>query len=35
IQKLRLVYKYSLVDLQNGVSPYKVASRLSIKLYVR
>jgi hypothetical protein len=32
IQKLRFVYKYSVVKLQNGVSSYKVASRFSIKL---
>ena len=31
LQKLRFVYKYSVVNLQNCVSAYKVASRLSIK----
>ena len=31
IQKLRFGYKYSVVDLQNCISAYKVASRLSIK----
>ena len=31
IQKLRFVYKYSVVDLQYCVSVYKVASRISIK----
>ena len=32
IQKLRFVYKYSVVELQSGVLSYKVASRISIKL---
>ena len=32
IQKLRFVYKYSVVDLQYCVSVYKVASRISIKV---
>jgi len=31
IQKLRFVYKYSVVKLQSGVSSYKMASRFSIK----
>lgn len=29
IQRLRLVYKYLLVDLQNCISPYKVASGIT------
>jgi len=32
IQKLRFVYKYSLVGYKHGFSSYKVASHLSIKL---
>jgi hypothetical protein len=32
IQKLRFVYKYSVVGYKDGFSIYKVASRLSIKL---
>jgi hypothetical protein len=31
IQKLRFVYKYSVVGYKDGFSIYKVASRLSIK----
>jgi len=32
IQKLRFVYKYSVINLQYGISAYKVASRFSIKV---
>ena len=32
VQKLRFVYKYSVVNLHSGVSAYKVVSRFSIKL---
>ena len=35
LQKLRFVYKYSLVDYKHCISFYKVASRLSIKPRVR
>ena len=34
IQKLLFAYKDSVVNFQDGVSPYKVASRFSIKVFV-
>jgi len=33
LQKLHFVYKYSVVELQNCISFYKIASRFTIEHY--
>ena len=34
-QKWYLAYKYSVFNLQSGISPYKLASRVAIQRYKR